>query len=232
MTEGTIDNYFGSAFVRGCVRQGESVELPKSLLEMPLDELAELQRNEIVKIGRKAGLSMHRFKFSLGSLPRVRRVFGFLQGVMPESILDVGSGRGAFLWPFMRTFPGLPVTAIDLDEHHFKTYEAVRLGGIETLMGHHADIRTFDAPDKSFDIVTMLEVLEHIPDPAKAIANAVRLARRHIVISVPSKEDDNPHHIHLFSEKSLAELFEPINGINRCRYDYVLGHLLVFITIR
>lgn len=225
-----IDNYFGSAFVRGSVLQGKSVELPESLLETSLDELTEQQRDEIVEIGRKAGLSLHRFKLSLGNLPRVRRVFGFLQGVIPESILDVGSGRGAFLWPFMRTFPGLPVTAIDLDEHHFETYEAVRLGGIDTLTGHQADIRTFNAPDKSFDIVTMLEVLEHIPDPAKPIENAVRLAQRHVVISVPSKEDDNPHHLHLLTEPILRDMLANA-GCTRVRFDYTLGHLLAIVTL-
>jgi 2-polyprenyl-3-methyl-5-hydroxy-6-metoxy-1,4-benzoquinol methylase len=50
------------------------------------------------------------------------------------------------------------------------------------------------------DIVTLLEVLEHIPDVEKAVA-AVRMARKYVVVSVPSKEDNNPEHIHLLTKK-------------------------------
>ena len=55
-------------------------------------------------------------------------------------------------------------------------------------------------PDHSVDIVTLLEVLEHIPDVEKAVA-AVRMARKYVVVSVPSKEDNNPEHIHLLTKK-------------------------------
>ena len=46
----------------------------------------------------------HYFKVK-EDLPRVRAVLGFLQGVMPagqcQSLLDVGSGRGAYLFPLL-----------------------------------------------------------------------------------------------------------------------------------
>ncbi|MCK4868970.1 MAG: hypothetical protein KAT39_13035, partial [Alphaproteobacteria bacterium] len=58
----------------------------------------------LVEAGRAAGLKMHRFKRS-AELPRVRAVIGMLHGLAPESLLDVGSGRGVFLWPLLDSFP-------------------------------------------------------------------------------------------------------------------------------
>ena len=70
----------------------------------------------LVERGRAAGLRLQRFKRS-SVLPRVRRVLGFLHAVAPRSLLDVGTGRGAFLWPLLDAFPHLPVHCVDLLEH-------------------------------------------------------------------------------------------------------------------
>lgn len=60
-------------------------------------------------------LKMHNFK-EKENLPRVQVVLGFLHGVVPagqcQSLLDVGSGRGVFLFPLLRDFPELDVTSI------------------------------------------------------------------------------------------------------------------------
>jgi hypothetical protein len=48
--------------------------------------------------GVAAELRLHRFKRTAG-LPRVRAVLGALRGLGLAAICDVGSGRGAFLWP-------------------------------------------------------------------------------------------------------------------------------------
>jgi ubiquinone/menaquinone biosynthesis C-methylase UbiE len=40
-------------------------------------------------------------------------------------------------------------------------------------------------PDKSIDILVMMEVLEHLDDPGRALAELRRVARRHVLISTP-----------------------------------------------
>ena len=230
MPDTEIDDYFAAAFIRGMALQGIPPELPSHFLETPLDELADADLNAIVNFGKDAELKLHRFKKSLGALPRIKKILGFLQGVMPQSILDVGSGRGAFLWPCLRMFPLTSVTAMDTDKRRFELYKAVQLGGVENLHAEHFDIRSFDAPDKSFDIVTALEVLEHIETPEDAVRNAVRLAQRFVAISVPSKEDDNPQHLHLLTEPVIREMLAEA-GCHRVRVDYTLGHLLAIASL-
>jgi hypothetical protein len=76
----------------------------------------------------------------------------------------------------------------------------------------------------------MLEVLEHIPDYRKAVSEIVRVASEHIVLSVPSKPDNNPEHINFFTKESIAKLLHtfPIKNIH---IDYVHNHMLVLVTL-
>mgnify|MGYP006144177473 CR=1 FL=1 len=46
-------------------------------------------------------------------MPRVRAMLGTLRGLAPESLLDVGSGRGVFLWPMLDGLPDVRVTSIE-----------------------------------------------------------------------------------------------------------------------
>lgn len=168
------------------------------------------------------------------NLPRVQVVLGFLQGIVPaglcRKLLDVGSGRGAFLFPLMRKFPNLEVTSLDILPHRIELLQCLHDGGINNLRPILADICTWNAPDKSFDVVTMLEVLEHIPDTEAVVKNAIRLAKNYIIVSVPSKPDDNPEHIHLFSNEDLKHLFLK-NGCNKIKFMSVTNHRVMVVTI-
>lgn len=163
-------------------------------------------------------------------LPRVRKVLGLLRGLAPAELLDVGSGRGVFLWPLVDAFPELPVLSVDRRPVHVADAHAVGAGGVRRLRAACMDATALALPDRAVDGVTFLEVLEHLPDPSAAVREAVRVARRFVVVSVPSKPDDNPEHINLFTREMLTDLFAAA-GVRRLRFDAVLNHHLVVAGI-
>ncbi len=185
-----------------------------------------LSAAELIRLGLHAGLRLHKFKRN-DSLPRVRKVLGVLRGLGPADLLDVGSGRGTFLWPLLDAFP---VTAIDRQDRRVADISAVNAGGIARLAAARMDATALALADDSVDVVTLLEVLEHIPEPHRAIAEAVRVARRFVVVSVPSKADDNPEHIHLFDRPTLHSLFANA-GAARVSFDQVLNHIVAVVRV-
>ena len=208
-----------AAYVRGTLR-GKG-----PLFDEPLETLTAENHAQLLAMGREAGLKLHDFK-QKERLPRVKKALGFLRGIQPESLLDVGSGRGVFLFPFLTDFSGVPVTSVDLLVHRVEMLNALHAGGISQLTALVQDITAWDLPANSFDVVTALEVLEHIPDVQKAITCAVRLAGRYVVVSVPSKPDNNPEHIHLLTKPVLTELFHQA-GCDQLQFDGVPGHLFM-----
>jgi SAM-dependent methyltransferase len=184
---------------------------------------------DMVRLGLEAGLRLHKFKRT-GELPRVRKVLGMLRGLAPRDLLDIGSGRGVFLWPLLDAFPWLPVIALDRNRRRVDDLHAVARGGIARLTAVAGDVCRLPFASESVDVVTILEVLEHLAEPARAVAEAVRVARRCIIISVPSKEDDNPEHIHLFTRASLHALLQEA-GVRRVHFDGVLNHLLALAMV-
>lgn len=192
-------------------------------------ELSLGNEKEIFRFADENGFKIYHFK-KKETLPRVNKVLGFLRSIYFENLLDVGSGRGVFLFPFLENFPYVEVTSVDILDKRVEMLSDIKNGGIDRLNVHKADICTQPFPAKSFDVVTLLEVLEHIPDVKKAIASAVKMAKKYIVVSVPSKEDNNPEHIHLLTKNLLTEYFNEC-GVTKLHFDGVNGHLLMIATI-
>jgi SAM-dependent methyltransferase len=215
---------FAAAFVRGHLMYGPLLERHGLLFARPLDALSDEEMVELIRLGIDQGLRLHEFKRTM-ELPRVRNVLGVLKGLQPRNLLDIGSGRGAFLWPLLAAFPDLPVTAVDTLDYRVADMQAVHDGGIAQLTALNMDVTSLAFADRSFDVVTMLEVLEHIPDTARALAEVCRVASRCFICSVPSKEDDNPEHIHLFDERGLRMLLRE-QGALHVNVSYVLNHMI------
>ena len=92
------------------------------------------------------------------------------------SVLDVGCGAGLLSEAMAQA--GADVTAIDLAPNLLKV---ARLHGLET--GIKVDYRETsveslaEASPASFDAVTCMEMLEHVPDPASIIEACARLLK-------------------------------------------------------
>ena len=92
------------------------------------------------------------------------------------AVLDVGCGAGLLSDAMAQA--GAQVTAIDLAPNLLKV---ARLHGLET--GIKVDYREMsvealaDAQPASFDAITCMEMLEHVPDPAAIIQACARLLK-------------------------------------------------------
>ena len=200
------------------------------LMEKDLDDLTESDFDEILGKADIGGVKLYHFKSTHNDMPRVKKVLGFLKGLYFESLLDVGSGRGVFLIPFMENFPYISVTSLDLLDKRIEFLENIRNGGVSNLTVKKADICTQPFKEKSFEVVTLLEVLEHISEVEDAIYAAVKMARSYVVATVPSKKDDNPEHIHLLTKNKLTEYFEKAGATN-LSFDEVPGHLFMIAKV-
>jgi 2-polyprenyl-6-hydroxyphenyl methylase / 3-demethylubiquinone-9 3-methyltransferase len=98
-------------------------------------------------------------------------------GLAGKRVLDVGCGGGILAEAMAAR--GATVTGIDLSE---KALGVARLHQLES--GAQVEYRLIAAEDlaaemaDAFDIVTCMELLEHVPDPGSTIASCARLARR------------------------------------------------------
>jgi 2-polyprenyl-3-methyl-5-hydroxy-6-metoxy-1,4-benzoquinol methylase len=226
----THERYYlelAAAFVRGKLGGGE--QQSADLWLKPLNELSVGEQEQLYQLGLRSGVRMHKFKRTM-ALARVQRVFGILKELQPESLLDIGSGRGAFLWPLLTEFPDLAITAIDQRQDRVNDILAVRKGGVDRLQAHAMDGCHLRFAHQTFDVVTLLEVLEHISEAQKAVDEAVRVARRCVIISVPSKAGDNPEHIHLLSKERLHSMLAAAGA--RVSFETVLNHIIAVSMIR
>lgn len=114
------------------------------------------------------------------------------------------------------------------DIHPLMDLEAVTRGGLTRLTAACMDVHRLALSDGCFDVVTMLEVLEHLANPPLAAREVVRVARRAVVVSVPSQPDDNPEHRHLFTAEHLERTFLDA-GASRVTVDHVLNHRIAII---
>jgi 2-polyprenyl-6-hydroxyphenyl methylase/3-demethylubiquinone-9 3-methyltransferase len=97
-------------------------------------------------------------------------------GLHGKSVLDVGCGGGILAEAMARE--GAQVTGIDLSE---KALGVARLHQLES--GSAVDYRLVSAETLAaempagFDIVTCMEMIEHVPAPASTVAACARLAK-------------------------------------------------------
>ena len=224
-------NYYPFVYarIRGHIKR-LGVGFDNAVMEKELFELDECDKGALIEYARANEIKLYPFKKSERILPRVGKVLGFLKSIYFESLLDVGSGRGAFLFPLLDTFSYINVTSLDILKKRVQMLSDVALGGVHNLSVRAESICDTPLPENSFDVVCMLEVLEHIPNVMDAIKSAIRVAKNYVVVTVPAKEDDNPEHIHLLTQDVLTKYFNEL-GVNKLSFEQVQEHLFMIAKI-
>jgi 2-polyprenyl-3-methyl-5-hydroxy-6-metoxy-1,4-benzoquinol methylase len=154
-----------------------------------------------------------------------RRLMQLEQFIAPGSLLDVGCATGFFMDEASQrgwTVEGLDVSSfgVDYGRSHFD------------LNTHQGALTALDLPGDSYDLVTMWDVIEHVPDPTAYVNEAARLLHSGGVISLATPDVDSlparlagrrwvgfklsEEHVYYFSVKTLSQMltqagFEVVN---------------------
>lgn len=141
-------------------------------------------------------------------------------------LLDVGCGTGDFLKEMQNL--GWEVQGVEPDSQSVAT--ARKIYGLDVFAG---PLSTFQAPEEVFDVVTMWDVLEHLPSPKSALQQIYRWLRNngYLIFSIPNLQSfdanlfgtywigwDAPRHLYLFPISTLINLLNTIgfNIITQC----------------
>ncbi len=121
------------------------------------------------------------------------------------SILDVGTGPGAFL--NYLTLCGKYSQVVGIDKAPYTTYYEVDKPLDRRIMR----VQGMSFPDKSFDTVVCMEVVEHLPLEImdKGIAELKRVCKKQLIISVPYEEELPlpSYHTKRFDRHNIPEIF-------------------------
>ncbi len=139
-------------------------------------------------------------------------------------LLDIGCGPGFFLAEAKAQ--GWRVQGVDLSGWAKET--ARERYGIDVFQG---DLNGAHFPDKSFDVIVMNDVIEHLEDPKSALREVRRILKNDgiLYLSTPDIESAmsrvlrakwwgiNKYHLFYFSRKTLEKMFHE-TGLKSVRY--------------
>lgn len=110
----------------------------------------------------------------------LRAVTGLYRRVAPASVLEVGCGEGRLAQHLVTSAPRpdrFVVTDMDL---------VCLAPGLDPLLeARQASVYDLPFEDGAFDLVVCCEVLEHLDDPGRGLAEVARVARRAALVSTP-----------------------------------------------
>lgn len=147
-----------------------------------------------------------------------------LEGIEPETVLDVGTGSGIFAEAFVRR--GLQVTGVDLQETMLQAARAF----VPQATFQQGSSERLPFADRSFDLVFMGLLLHETEDPAASVHEAARVGKKRLaVLEWPYREGafGPPRHHRLPPEK-VEELIQRA-GFSRIE-AVPFTHLVLYVA--
>ncbi len=181
--------------------------------------------------------------------PVVRRLMTGFQGTLdelfsradPESVLDVGCGEGVLTYQWAQRLGDRPVVGADLEDPKLRAQWDMRRRPNLEFRATAAERLPFT--DGEFDLAAAIEVLEHVEDPERAVAEMARVARRYLLVSVPREPlwralnvargaylrelGNTPGHVNHFSRRGFAALLSRQGQVIEDRSPFPWTMLLV-----
>jgi ubiquinone/menaquinone biosynthesis C-methylase UbiE len=147
-----------------------------------------------------------------------------LREVGCSNVLDVGGGGSAFAPA--AAWIGMQVTEVDPEDYSAWVAEQSRRIG-KSIRYEQCDFMAY--PDREFDAVTCISVLEHVPDDFAFYKKLARHVRPGGVLALtvdfwPDAKRKSPDHLRTYNEDRLSALAQSVPGFETLgKLDY--GHL-------
>ncbi len=103
----------------------------------------------------------------------------------PSSVLDVGCGEGVLTERWARRLSPRRGRVVGVDLEDPKLGEHWLRRRAENLEFRAMQVERLAFGDREFELVAATEVLEHVADPERALAEMRRVASRFLLVSVP-----------------------------------------------
>ncbi len=161
-----------------------------------------------------------------------------------ESLLDVGCGEGVLTEGWARRLGTARVVGIDLEDPKLRAHWETRTR--ENLEFRAVRAETLPFEDKEFDLVAAIEALEHIPQAERTLAEMARVARGHLLVSVPREPlwrmlnvargayvrelGNTPGHVNHWSRNGFAALLRRFGEVEVLRSPFPWTMALVRVS--
>jgi ubiquinone/menaquinone biosynthesis C-methylase UbiE len=120
---------------------------------------------------------------------KIRALASLIPNQEAGEVLDVGGGRSTLC---SLLFPNAQVTNLERDPEVARIWPWMQTS-VRLVPGSATDI---PFPSETFDCVTALDVLEHIPDDGKAAAELARVLKPggYLIVSTPTEHFRHPYY--------------------------------------
>jgi 2-polyprenyl-3-methyl-5-hydroxy-6-metoxy-1,4-benzoquinol methylase len=195
------------------------------------------------------------------SNPVVKRLMGGFHSTLdelwekaaPSSVLDVGCGEGVLTVQWAERLgdtqvgadaprgTGGRIVGIDLEDPKLRAEWNARARPNLEFRAEEATRLSFS--DDEFDLAAAIEVLEHVPEPEATLAEMARVARGHLLVSVPREPlwrglnmargaywrdlGNTPGHVNHWSKRGIVSLLSRYGTVEEARSPFPWTMLLV-----
>jgi SAM-dependent methyltransferase len=142
----------------------------------------------------------------------------FVSSIKGEGkLLDLGCATGNFMRA-MQISPDWELFGVEINEH------AAKIARQEFLLNvFHGELEQANFPNDYFDVVTLWDVLEHLPDPQFTLSEIYRVLKKDgvLILRIPNGNSwdarlfgrfwfglDAPRHFYIFNRKTITKLLD------------------------